>query len=109
MGKHVHAALIIEWANGADIEYRMDSFSEWRTATGSPSWFEDYEYRVKPEPVVVKTYMHFDRIERKLFNHSSDSCFDVGQTMWRNTDGLRDHIEFTFEDGELKSVEIKRV
>lgn len=109
MKKHIHADLIMEWANGAEIEYRMDPFSEWRTSTGSPGWHEDYEYRVKPEPVVVKTYMHFDRIERSVSSNAYNVAFEVNQRMWINDRELDDHIEFIFEDGKLKSVELKRV
>ncbi len=52
---HKHADLIIQWANGAQIEYMHDG--EW-WQTDRPQWHDDFEYRVKsskpaqePEPV----------------------------------------------------------
>lgn len=45
--RHKHADVIIAWANGAEIEYRDTTTSPWAKA-GTPGWYEDYEYRVKP-------------------------------------------------------------
>lgn len=45
--RHKHADVIIAWANGAEIEYRDTPTSPWAKA-GTPGWYEDYEYRVKP-------------------------------------------------------------
>lgn len=43
----VHAAQIIAWANGAEIEFRdPESKSDW-CAVYSPTWSGDWEYRVK--------------------------------------------------------------
>jgi hypothetical protein len=47
---HVHAALIKQWADGADMEYRRLSRSpNWFPAL-PPTWVDDCEYRVKPQP-----------------------------------------------------------
>jgi hypothetical protein len=36
------------WADGAEIEYyAYDVWSDWHADIG---WFEDYEYRIKPQP-----------------------------------------------------------
>jgi len=45
--KHKHHDLIVAWAAGADIECR-DPGRKWQQAT-SPTWYEDVEYRIKPE------------------------------------------------------------
>ena len=50
--KHKHADLIIAWANGAEIQFR-NRYEEWDDAI-KPSWDNDTEYRIKPEPDVVK-------------------------------------------------------
>jgi len=48
---HKHRDLIIAWANGAIIQHR-DDFGHWEDwdASNSPPWFDDDEYRIKPEP-----------------------------------------------------------
>ena len=45
--RHKHADLIIAWANGAEIEFKVQATGDWKK-TDTPSWQEDYEYRVKP-------------------------------------------------------------
>lgn len=47
---HKHAALIKAWADGAEIQWRRGD--EWMSCLPSPAWYEDKEYRIKPEPVV---------------------------------------------------------
>lgn len=51
---HLHAEVIIAWANGAEIEYSNAHYpSEWREIeNGTPSWSEHFQYRVKPKTVV---------------------------------------------------------
>jgi hypothetical protein len=46
---HKHSELIKAWADGAEIEYRSRIDGNWTTA-GSPQWFDNSEYRIKPEP-----------------------------------------------------------
>lgn len=45
-----HADLIIDWANGAIIQYCSErSDEDWRdVADNKPKWFDDTKYRVKP-------------------------------------------------------------
>ena len=45
--RHKHADVIIAWAEGAEIEYRLGPYDSWSKST-SPSWHADCEYRVKP-------------------------------------------------------------
>ena len=45
--RHKHADVIIAWANGAEIECRLDPYDSWSKST-SPSWHADWEYRIKP-------------------------------------------------------------
>ena len=61
MARHKHADLIVAWANGAEIQYREYDREYWNNVE-YPSWIEDYEYRVKPEPkpdVVLYAYGEF--------------------------------------------------
>ena len=46
--RHTHADLIIEWANGAQIQCFRSDYT-WVDAL-DPSWLEYTQYRVKPEP-----------------------------------------------------------
>jgi hypothetical protein len=46
--RHTHADLIIEWANGAQIQCLRSDYT-WVDAI-DPSWLERTQYRVKPEP-----------------------------------------------------------
>lgn len=45
--RHKHADVIIAWANGAEIEFKVEATGEWVRAR-HPGWHEDCEYRVKP-------------------------------------------------------------
>ena len=55
---HKHKDVIIAWANGEEIEFRDPDTSTWRPIT-VPSWIDNIEYRVKPEP---KESVHTFRI-----------------------------------------------
>lgn len=50
-----HAEVIKAWADGAEIECRFptDTYPEW-TDTGDPGWYDNWEYRVKPQPKKYK-------------------------------------------------------
>lgn len=50
---HVHVEIIKKWAEGYPIQYYSTIYREW-CDTGSPSWREDYLYRVKPNPPIQK-------------------------------------------------------
>ena len=45
--RHKHADVIIAWANGAEIEYRLGPHERWSEAP-SPRWYAGFEYRIKP-------------------------------------------------------------
>ena len=47
MKPHKHAALIKAWADGADIDYRLDETWPWST-TNNPNWDYAGEFRIKP-------------------------------------------------------------
>ncbi len=52
MKPHKYKDLIIAWANGAEIQVKYDIKDEWINwdDSDSPSWHENFEYRIKPEP-----------------------------------------------------------
>ena len=90
--KHKHYDCIVAWAAGKTIQRNfspVDGWEDW-TSQKSPSWHEDAEYRIKPEPMP-------DRI--------------VVTDLWRQRDyGMLHMGEFrlTFdgETGKLKSAEV---
>lgn len=50
MKPHVHAELIKQWADGAQIQFYGNFISEWADIA-HPTWCPTYEYRVKPDVV----------------------------------------------------------
>ena len=49
MARHVHADLIHAWADGAEIQAKVNS-EEW-IGTQNPTWHPTNEYRIKPRTV----------------------------------------------------------
>lgn len=99
---HKHAECIKAWADGAEIEYRYDSTHEWRT-TDCPNWITRSEYRIKPQPVIVKKYTFYNCIEKYVaddlnLNHMTPQIwYDDPSTAMKM-------LEWTFTDGKLTSV-----
>lgn len=52
--KHKWHKEICAWANGAEIEVRCpldNGWTSWSNVTAThPSWFDENEYRIKPQP-----------------------------------------------------------
>lgn len=46
---HIHKDVIIAWANGATIQYKVTGSDVWDDCSQMPSFFDDMEYRIKPE------------------------------------------------------------
>lgn len=81
MKPHVHQALIIQWANGAKIQYRKPDELVWKDSN-PPAWVEDYEYRVKPaeqERVYPQTKMTDTEIKRAWSEIRDDSMLDYDE------------------------------
>jgi hypothetical protein len=53
--KHIHAEVIIAWANGAKIEYYNEHSDKWKT-TDSPMWNTDTKYRVSKKEDYILTF-----------------------------------------------------
>jgi hypothetical protein len=51
--KHLHADVIIAWANGAKVQ-NSENGIDWYDCVGSPGWSPCTKYRVKPKPLVKK-------------------------------------------------------
>ena len=101
---HVHSEVIKAWADGAEIEYRHDSTHEWRTSD-CPQWRLYTEYRIKPQPAIVKKYTFYDRIEK--FVENNDNLNHMTPQIWYDdpsTALLGGMLEWTFTDGELTAI-----
>lgn len=103
---HKHAELIKAWADGAEIEYRHEICHAWNT-TLNPTWKEYTQYRIKPQPVITKAYMHYDGIE-DLIKEGDFNNKDIPNVLWCNNNNMHEHLEFTFIDNKLTKVEIKK-
>jgi len=67
---HKHAAVIIAWATGGDIQWRFTDTSEWHDLVSpSPAWDEMLKYRVKP----FAPDLHINEWEASSYIDESDS------------------------------------
>jgi hypothetical protein len=104
---HKHAECIKAWADGAEIEVRHGECYEWETIA-NPTWNLYIQYRIKPQPVIKKMYMHYDGIEEAMGENFCPGS-QVPQQMYSDNNNMSNHLEFTFVDDKLTSVEmIKR-
>jgi hypothetical protein len=101
---HKHAECIKAWADGAEIETWMKSDNAWQTVC-NPIWANNREYRIKPQPVIVKKYTFYDRIERCVIN-GDDLNKMVAQAWYNKSDPMEEMLEWTFTDGKLTSITI---
>lgn len=108
MTKHIHHDALVAWANGAEIEFRVEN-SRW-ISTATPEWSKHHKYRVKPEPKPDKiTYAFVPHISTKYPEGCNSYGFcDLGPLQITNKKTTIDNIKLVFdgETGKLKSVEI---
>ena len=48
--KHKHYDCIVAWAEGKKIQVKNKKTDEWEDLCCTPSWNNDFKYRIKPEP-----------------------------------------------------------
>ena len=100
MKPHKHAELIKAWADGAEIQYWNGSIEQWKDGDREEmSWYEDYQYRIKPEPkpdhgARMTVYACLASIEDKT--KRDRSYIEIGNF----------HLVWDGETGELKSAEV---
>ena len=102
---HKHADLIKAWADGAEIEV-YNAHGEWvgYYEGESPSWSEDFKYRIKHQPKPDKKY------DLRVYEHSCSNAIDgwiVPHLCWPS-DVAPATLRLTFdgETGKLKSAEV---
>lgn len=85
---HKHAEVIKAWAEGYEIQVMQKGSKQWIDAI-SPivAWYEDYEYRIKPEP----KYVPFTFEDAKYF---------IGKTVINKKSGSLHIITSLFKPSE---------
>ena len=97
MKPHKHAEIIKAWADGAEIQVRISSSSEWQDAV-NPYWAEHYEYRIKPEPKPDLVYYGvFEMNGKTVIGSFFTKLYEKGDELKLTFDG---------ETGQLKSAEV---
>jgi hypothetical protein len=56
--RHMHADVIIAWANGEEIEYEYNGEWHWITHSDPPAWLSDRRYRIKPKLVKKEAWVN---------------------------------------------------
>lgn len=100
--RHPFADVIIAWANGAKVQFRLydaldEVWTEWKD-TDNPGWSgfgHRAEYRVKPEP------------KPDFFRYAQAQSDEYAYTYWRVQPDEYSNVKATFdgETGKLKAVE----
>ena len=90
---HKHRDLIIAWAFGAEIEVKLLRTNRWEE-TSDPSWNDEYEYRIKPEP--KPDTVSFLHLSKGSVGPVVSTCFTVNNLK----------ITWDGETGKLKSSEV---
>jgi hypothetical protein len=97
---HKHAELIKAWADGAEIQLKMNA-THWGDCI-DPYWNADLEYRIKPEPKPdVVYYGVCDQEAARLRVTELEWCFTK-----LNDEGDLIKLTFDGETGKLKTAEV---
>jgi len=57
--RHKHYDVIVAWAEGKEIQFRekpSDVWNDFKTWDAAPTFHSELQYRIKPEPDVVKEW-----------------------------------------------------
>jgi hypothetical protein len=104
MKPHKHAELIKAWADGADIQYKLNGV--WYDGFHDMSWLDNYEYRIKPEP--KPDLVMYSRV-LSMQEHKDGGYYAwVSNAYTQMPSCKNDNLKLTFdgETGELKSAEV---
>ena len=101
---------------GEQLQYQQKRWKNWLNIpvwNGKPNDIyrvgnPNYLFRVKPQDVITKVYMHYNHMEELV----QDGTFYLRQPdniMFDNPRGMNNHLEFTFTNGKLTKVETRSV
>ena len=93
MKQHIHAELIKQWADGAEIEYSTDGIT-WRLAP-TPMWFTDAFYRLKQDRVFRYGW---------LFRLNNDTI--KPSEIWHNKPTSTTNVMATFVGNQLIDIQM---
>lgn len=86
MKPHKHAAVIRQWADGAEVQWRMNEQGGWRDLPdNNPSFHPNYEYRVKPKTEIKSVYLKAvyypgsDHLDLCRDAYTANLCLDFDQ------------------------------
>ena len=106
--------LIEMYLEGVDLQFRINPTSVWQDLTYKYKEPLDiyrvsntkYDFRVKPKDIITKVYMHYNDMENKIQKGEWKHKYP-NNCMFDNPRGMGKHLEFTFTNGKLTSVEMK--
>jgi len=81
--RHKHYDCIIAWAEGKQIQFYDQYYNRGWVDIDIPTWFEDHQYRIKPES-------------------KPESKPDIRARLWSQHPNNNFHLVFVF-DGETKA------
>lgn len=55
-----HFEVVKAFAEGKTVQYRSQLTGDWRDSSGAPTFDSSYEWRVKPEPKVIRLWLRPD-------------------------------------------------
>ena len=95
MSRHKHYDCIVAWASGEKIEFYAPSFNKWMDVENTPKWYEDFEYRIKKEPVIEVKYF---RLASGVFEPLVYIEFEPDLEKW--------DLKITYQDGVAIKAEV---
>lgn len=110
MKPHKHAELIKAWADGVEIQFKRPEETKWQDAGHNPSWYDCFEYRIKPQapkPDFVR-YACYD-IDKNPIENIKEKEFRfylVEQILEYHPDIGQLKIIFDGETNKIKSAEV---
>lgn len=101
---HKHAEVIKAWADGATIQFFSHSSNSWVQCGDAPAWYDDWKYRIKPEP--KPDVVAFARINCFLkFGAILYSYDELHRFTFKDDLGAM-RLTFDGETGKLKKAEV---
>ena len=100
--RHIHADLIIAWANGATIQYKRNATGKWIDVDSNPLWSNWTEYRIKPKSIKLK-YKLAMMLTYNNIGYYVRAANDGSEESWLESDDqfvqwLTDWIEVEIEE-----------
>lgn len=86
---HVHKDVMIAYANGAQVQFKSKGSGLWKNAT-HPSFFDDMEYRIKPEREYPVTSLNEQEMEY-MFWEANKNCLPFALKQVANA-AIKKHI-----------------